>query len=80
MISLMKNLLAAFFLFTVALTSSSQELWLNEVDDFTGACRKVTSPEFIEDIGKDNNYDKVSIRFPAMRINDSRAFRLKSSC
>ena len=79
MISPMKNLLAAFFLFAFALTSSSQELWLNEVDDFTGACRKVTSPEVIGDNGKDDNYDKVTIRFSALRINDSRAFRLKSS-
>jgi len=51
----MKNLLALLFAFAFAATSFSQELWLDETDDFTGESKKATRREVIGDNGEEKN-------------------------
>ena len=75
----MKNLLALLFAFAFAATSFSQELWLDETDDFTGESKKATRREVIGNNGEEKKYAQISISFSAMRIGDTRAFRLKAS-
>lgn len=75
----MKNLLATLFFFACMAPSFSQELWLDETDDFTGATKKGTRSEVIGDNAEEKAYARISISFGAMRIEDTRAFFLKAS-
>jgi hypothetical protein len=77
----MKNLNAAFLsmiLFGSALTASSQELWLDEVDDFTGSVKKGTRSELIGNNGKAGG-STISIFFKVVRIDQHRGFKLHAS-
>lgn len=75
----MKNLFAVLFFFACIAPSFSQELWLNETDDFTGDIKRGTVSQVIGDNAEEKKYLQISISFGAMRIADTRAFVLRAS-
>ena len=74
----MKNAIFLFSFLAIAVTSWSQELYLNEVDDFTGESKKATRREVVGD-NNESGYKKISVSVSAIRLGDTHAFRLKSS-
>ena len=62
--------------FTVSSIGVSQELWLNETDDFTGVSKKATRAEKVGDNQAEKKYAVISINLSTIRVGDSWGFRL----
>jgi hypothetical protein len=75
----MKNILLSLFALIVSASAFSQELWLNEVDDFTGDSKKATNSQVIGDNQEEKSYAVISISYSTLRVGDTWAFRLKPS-
>ena len=74
----MRNPLPLVLCFMFTTTGFSQELWLDEKDDFTGEIKRATISQVIGNNGEESKYAQISISFSALRIGETRAFRLQS--